>query len=74
MSWIKVSGTIFIALVIAAAIFYFVGGAVQQFGSITGMTILENTGQGGINIGLALIVILVILIVVYILFQQGGQP
>jgi len=74
MSWIKVTGTIFVALAIAAAIFYFGGSSIAQIGTSTGMSVLKDAGYGGINIGITLIVILVIFAVIavyYILSQQG---
>jgi uncharacterized RDD family membrane protein YckC len=74
MSWITLTGTIFVALAIAAAIFYFGGSSLAQFGSSTGMAVLKDAGYGGINIGITLVVILVIfavIVVFYILSQQG---
>lgn len=74
MSWIKVTGTIFVALAIAAAIFYFGGSSIVQLGTSTGMAVLKDAGYGGINIGITLVVILVIfavIVVFYILSHQG---
>ena len=75
MSWITVTGTIFVALAVAAGVFYFVGASLAQFGTSTGMTILKDAGYGGINIGITLVVVLVIfaiLVVAYILSQSEG--
>ena len=74
MSWITVTGTIFVSLAIAAGIFYFAGSSIAQLGTSTGMSVLRDAGYGGINIGITLVVILVIfavIVVFYILSQQG---
>lgn len=68
MSWLTISGTIFVAIAIAAALFYFGGSSIAQIGSSTGLSVLKDAGYGGINIGLALVVLLVIIAVIVVIY------
>ncbi|MCK5023044.1 MAG: hypothetical protein KAS04_02630 [Candidatus Aenigmarchaeota archaeon] len=72
MSWIQVSGTVFVALAIVAGVFYFGGGLLAQFGTSTGMATLKDVGSGGIGIGISLIVVLVVFaaIVLYLMYSK----
>lgn len=61
MSWVTITGTIFIALMLGAVLFYFGGSSLAQLGSSTGMTVLRDAGYNGINIGIALTIFLIII-------------
>ena len=75
---LKVTGTIFVALILDAAIFYFIGGSFKSIGENTGKVAFSDVGQGGINIGLFLIGLVIFFFIIFIIIfihqqsQSGG--
>lgn len=73
MFTVKITGTLFVAFVLMAALFYFGGGFVRQIGETTGMQTLKDVGQGGINIGLLIVIIIVVIIVIGIIIYYAQE-
>ncbi len=68
MSWVTVTGTIFVALMLGAVLFYFGGSSIAQLGSSTGMSVLRDAGYNGINIGIGLTIFLIIIAVIIVIY------
>jgi len=70
----KITGTLFVAFVLMAALFYFGGGFVRQLGEATGMQTLKDVGQGGINIGLLVVfIVIAIILLIFAMRYYSGR-
>lgn len=70
MMTIQVTGTLFVALMLAAVMFYFGGSLIKQLGESRGLMTLEDAGETGLTLGLFLVNLMVMAMLLRIIAQM----